>query len=215
MVVLDPVKVVIDNYPEDKEEWLEAENHPQKPEMGMRQVPFSRELFIEREDFLEDPPRRYFRLTPGREVRLKYAYYITCTEVIKNADGDVVELHCTYDPESRGGSTPDGRRVRGTLHWVSVPHALDVEVRLYDRLFLKEDPFDVEEGGSWMDSINPDARQVLKGCKAEVSLEDTQAGDRFQFMRKGYFCTDPDSTKDALVFNRTIALRDSWAKRKK
>ncbi|MDF1515421.1 MAG: glutamate--tRNA ligase family protein, partial [Anaerolineae bacterium] len=217
MVVLDPVKVVIDNYPGGQVEWMDAENHPQKPEMGTRTVPFSREIYIEREDFMENPSRKYYRLSPGREVRLKYAYYITCTDVMKDADGQVVELHCTYDPESRGGSTPDGRRVRGTLHWVSVPHALDAEVRLYDRLFLTEDPFDVDEevGESWLDNINPDAKKVLTGCKAEPSLGETTPGERYQFMRQGYFCTDPDSTPDALVFNRTIALRDSWAKIKR
>ena len=215
MVVLDPLKVILDNYPADLVEWLEVGNHPQNPEFGTRKVPFSREIYIDREDFMEDPPRKYYRLSPGREVRLTSAYYITCTDVIKDTDGNIVELHCTYDPESRGGSTPDGRRVRGTLHWVSVPHALDAEVRLYDRMFLKEDPFDVEEDESWMDGMNPDAKQVLLGCKAEGSLADTVPGDRYQFMRKGYFCTDPDSSGDSLVFNRTIALRDSWANRKK
>ncbi len=215
MVVLDPVKVIIDNYPEDQVEWFDVDNHPQRPEFGTRKVPFSREIYIDREDFMENPPRKYYRLSPGNEVRLTNAYYITCTGVTKDAEGNVTELHATYDPESQGGSSPDGRRVRGTLHWVSARHALDAEVRLYDRLFLKENPFDVEEDETWMDSMNPDALQVLLGCKAEASLAETKSGEKYQFMRKGYFCTDEDSTPDALVFNRTIALRDSWANRKK
>ena len=209
MAVLDPVKVVIDNYPEDQVEWMEVENHPQRPELGTRLLPFSREVYIERSDFMENPPRKYYRLAPGREVRLKGAYLIQFKELVKDAEGNVVEIHCTYDPASRGGEAPDGRRVRGTLHWVSVPHAVDAEVRLYDRLFLTEDP---EEGGNFMDNLNPNSLRVLTGCKVEPRLAATQPGDRYQFMRLGYFCTDPDSIPDHLVFNRTIELRDSWAK---
>jgi glutaminyl-tRNA synthetase len=215
MAVLNPLKVVIDNYPEEQVETFIAENHPQKPEMGTREVPFSRVIYIEREDFMEDPPRKYYRLAPGREVRLKYAYYITCTDVVKDDEGNVIEVHCTYDPASRGGSTPDGRKVRGTIHWVSASHALDAEVRLYDRLFIKENPDDVEEGETWLDYLNPDALKVLAGCKVEPSLAETRAGDRYQFMRKGYFCTDLDSGEAMLVFNLTVPMRDKWAKMQK
>jgi len=212
MAVLRPLKVVIDNYPEGRVEFFEAENHPQKPEMGTRKVPFSRTLYIEQEDFMEDPPRKYYRLAPGREVRLMSAYYITCVDIVKDAEGNVIELHCTYDPESRGGTTPDGRKVRGTLHWVSAAHALDAEVRLYDRLFTQEDPYEVEEDETWLDSLNPDALVVLAGCKVEPGLVETRPGDRCQFMRQGYFCTDLDTTEGLLVFNLTVSLRDSWAK---
>jgi len=212
MAVLDPVKIVIDNYPENQVEWMEAENHPQHPEMGLRKIPFSREIFIEREDFAEDPPRKYYRLAPGLEVRLKNAYLITYRNVVKNSDGNVVEIHCTYDPESRGGQAPDGRKVRGTLHWVSVPHALDAEIRLYDRLFMDEDPEDVGEDETFLDNLNPDSLAIETTCKVESTLAGTTPGERYQFMRTGYFCTDPDSTETHLVFNRTIALRDTWAK---
>ncbi len=212
MVVLDPIKVVIDNYPEGEVEWFEAENHPLKPEMGTRKVPFSREIYIEREDFMEHPPRKYYRLAPGREVRLKYAYLITYKDVVRDEQGNIVEIHCTYDPATRGGEAPDGRKVRGTLHWVSVPHALDVEVRLYDKLFTKEDPLDVPEGGDWLDNVNPNSLQVLTGCKAEPGLAETKPLDHFQFLRKGYFCTDLDSEPGKLVFNRTVPLRSSWDK---
>jgi glutaminyl-tRNA synthetase len=215
MAVLDPVKVVIDNYPEDKVESFAVSNHPQKPEMGTREVPFSREVYIERGDFMEDPPRKYYRLSPGREVRLMNAYYVTCVDVVKDADGNVVELHCTYDPQSRGGTTPDKRKVRGTMHWVSAVHALDAEVREYDYLFTKDDPADVEEGQDYMANLNPDSLTILTGVKVEPSLADTTPGDRYQFMRKGYFCTDPDSGDGTLVFNQTVSLRDSWARMQK
>jgi glutaminyl-tRNA synthetase len=212
MAVLRPLKVVIDNYPEDQVEELEAINNPEDEGMGSRQVPFSRVLYIEQEDYREDPPKKWFRLAPGREVRLKHAYYITCERAVKDAQGRVVELHCTYDPESRGGWTPDGRRVRGTLHWVSAAHALDAEVRLYDRLYVQAYPFDVEEGTDFTSNLNPNSLQTLTACKVEPSLADARPGDRFQFLRLGYFCVDPDSSAGGLVFNRTVPLRDTWAK---
>jgi len=213
MAVLRPLRVVIDNYPEDRVEELDAVNHPGDSSMGLRKVPFSRVLYIEREDFREDPPKKYFRLAPGREVRLKHAYLITCVRVVKDErTGEVVELHCTYDPETRGGVTPDGRKVRGTLHWVSAAHALEVEVRLYDYLFTKANPYDVEEGSDFKASLNPNSLVTLTSCRVEPSLGGAQPGNRYQFMRKGYFCVDPDSSDGALVFNRTVSLRDSWAK---
>ncbi|MCD6289665.1 MAG: glutamine--tRNA ligase/YqeY domain fusion protein [Anaerolineae bacterium] len=213
MAVLRPLRLVIDNYPEGQVEEFEVENNPEDPGMGTRKVPFSRVLYVERDDFMEDPPRRWFRLAPGREVRLKGAYYVTCVDVVKNEAGEVVELHCTYDPESRGGVTPDGRKVRGTLHWVSAEHALDAEVRLYDRLFLKADPEDVdEEGADFRANLNPNSLEVLTGCKVEPSLADAKVGDHCQFLRLGYFCVDPDSAKGKLVFNRTVTLRDTWGK---
>jgi len=210
MAVLDPLKVVITNYPEGQTEEFETENNPEDPSAGTRKVPFSRVVYIERDDFMEDPPRKFFRLAPGREVRLKSAYYITCDEVVKDPrTGEIVELRCTYDPESRGGSTPDGRKVRGTLHWVSAAHAVPAEVRLYDKLFLKEDP---EEGDDFMANLNPDSLQVVEGCLVEPSLAGAEPGTRVQFLRHGYFCVDPDSRPGKLVFNRTVPLRDSWAK---
>ena len=212
MAVLEPLKVVIDNYPEGQVETFDVPNHPQKPEMGTRQVPFSRVIYIEQEDFMEEPAPKYFRLAPGREVRLMNAYYVTCTNVVKDADGNVIELRCTYDPESRGGTTPDGRKVKGTIHWVSAAHALDAEVRIYDYLFTKDDPGDVPEGQDFMANLNPDSLVVLAGAKVEPSLAGTQPGDRYQFMRKGYFCTDPDTAEGKLVFNLAVSLRDSWAK---
>lgn len=213
MAVLEPLKVVIDNYPEGQVEEFEADNHPQKPELGTRQVPFSRELYIERADFMEEPPRKYFRLAPGREVRLKHAYYITCVDVVRDEQGAVVELHCTYDPESRGGATPDGRKVRGTLHWVSAEHALDAEVRLYEHLFTKANPYEVEEGADFTANLNPNSVLVLTACKVEPSLAHAAPGSRYQFMRQGYFCLDPvDSAGGARVFNRTVSMRDTWAK---
>lgn len=209
MAVLDPLKVVITNYPEDKIEYFEIENNPEDPAAGTRQVPFTREIYIERSDFMENPPRKYFRLAPGREVRLKGAYYITCNEVVKDpASGEIVELRCTLDPESRGGGTPDGRRVQGTLHWVSAKHALKAEVRLYDTLFTAEDP---EETGNILDKVNPDSLKVVEGF-IEESVEDAKPGAFFQFLRHGYFCVDPDSRPGRLVFNRTVTLRDSWEK---
>jgi len=212
MAVLRPLKVVIDNYPEGQVEWFEAENHPFHPEMGTRQVPFARELYIEQEDFMENPPGKYFRLAPGREVRLKYAYLVTCTGVEKDADGNVVEVHVTYDPTTRGGEAPDGRKPKGTLHWVSAVHARNAEVRLYEQLFLKENPYDVAEGQTWLDNINPNSLEVLPTSKLEPALVDLKPGDRFQFMRTGYFCVDPDSTPERPVFNLTVSLKDTWAK---
>ena len=215
MGVLNPLKVVIDNYPEDQSEELEAINNPEDPSAGSRQVPFSRELYIERDDFMEDPPRKFFRLAPGREVRLRYAYFITCNEVVKDDSGEIVELRCTYDPATRGGDAPDGRKVKATLHWVSAAHALEAEVRLYDRLFSAEDPTEEPEGGSWFDNVNPDSLQVLPTCYVEPSLKGVQPGARFQFERLGYFCVDPDSTADKPIFNRTVTLRDTWARMQK
>jgi glutaminyl-tRNA synthetase len=213
MAVLNPLKVVIDNYPEGQVEEFDAINNPEDPAMGARKVPFSREIYIERDDFREDPPRRFFRLSPGREVRLRYACYITCTDVVKDESGQVVEVHCTYDPESRGGSSPDARRVRGTLHWVSAAHAVDAEVRLYDRLFVTENPNDVPAGSNFTDNLNPDSLETLTSCKLEPSLAGAAPGSRYQFERLGYFCADPvDSSQGNLVFNRTVPLRDSWAR---
>jgi glutaminyl-tRNA synthetase len=210
--VLRPLKVTLLNYPPDQVEYLEAVNNPEDPDGGTRQVPFSRVIYIERDDFHPDPPKKFFRLAPGREVRLRYAYFITCVEVIMDELGEIVELHCTYDPETRGGSAPDGRKVRGTLHWVSAAHALDVEVRLYDRLFLKPNPLDTAKGENFQDTLNPDSLQVLEGCKVEPGLVDAKPGDKFQFERQGYFCLDPDSSPDKMVFNLTVPLRDTWAK---
>jgi len=214
MGVLRPLRVVIDNYPEDQVEEMEALNHPQDPSMGTRKVPFSRVLYIERDDFRKDPPRKFFRLAPGREVRLRYAYFVTCVDVVKDEQtGEVVELHCTYDPATRGGSSPDGRKVKGTLHWVSAPHALKAKVRLYDRLFLKEDPYDVEEGADFKSNLNPNSLETLTECRVEPSLAGAAPGSRYQFERQGYLCVDSvDSSDGALVFNRTVSLRDSWAK---
>ena len=213
MAVLRPLRLVIENYPEDLVEEFEVENNPEDPSMGTRKVPFSRVLYVERDDFREDPPKQWFRLAPGREVRLKGAYYVTCVDVIKDENGEPIELRCTYDPASRGGMTADGRKVRGTLHWVSAAHALDAEVRLYDRLFLKADPDDVdEEGADFKANINPKSLEVLTSCKVEPSLADAKVGDRYQFLRLGYFCVDPDSADGRLVFNRTVTLRDTWAK---
>jgi glutaminyl-tRNA synthetase len=212
MGVLDPLKVVIENYPEDREEELEAINNPEDESMGTRMLPFSRELWIERGDFMEDPPRKFFRLAPGREVRLKHAYFITCNEAIKDEEGNIVELRCTYDPETKGGDAPDGRKVRGTLHWVSAKHAADATVRLYGRLFTKENPDDVEEGETFMDYVSPDALEELVHCKVEPALKASEPGRHFQFLRHGYFCEDTDSAEGALVFNRTVSLRDTWAK---
>ena len=212
MAVLNPLKVVITNYPDGETDELDAINNPNDESAGTRIVPFSKELYIERDDFMEDPPRKFFRLAPGREVRLRYAYFITCNEMIKDDSGEITELHCTYDPATRGGDAPDGRRVKATLHWVSAEDALDAEVRLYDHLFTKENPEDTEEGQDFTANLNPDSLKVLTGCKVEPSVKDTQPLDRFQFERIGYFCTDTDSASDTLVFNRTVGLRDTWAK---
>jgi glutaminyl-tRNA synthetase len=212
MAVLRPLKVVIINYPEDQVEEVEAENNPEKPEAGKRKLPFSRELYIERDDFMEDPPRKYFRLAPGKEVRLKHAYYITCVDVVREKSGEIKELHCTYDPASRGGWTEDGRKVKGTLHWVSARHAVDGEVRLYDHLFMKEDPDEAEEGKDFISNLNPDSLEVLTGCKLEPGLMHADREARYQFLRLGYFVPDNDSRPDHPVFNRTTSLRDTWAR---
>ncbi len=212
MAVLRPVKLVIENYPEGQVEMMEAVNNPEDPSAGTRLVPFSRELWIEQDDFRETPPKGYFRLYPGNEVRLRYGYIVRCTGCVKDAEGRVVEVRCTYDPATRGGDTPDGRKVKGTIHWVSVPHAFEAEVRLYDNLFLKPDPDDTEPGKDWTSNLNPNSLEVLEGCKMEPSLKEAKPGDRFQFERLGYFCVDPDTTAERMVFNRTIGLRDTWAK---
>jgi glutaminyl-tRNA synthetase len=210
--ILRPLRVVVDNYPEDLVEEMDCINNPEDPSMGTRKVPFSRVLYLEQEDFREDPPKKWFRLAPGREVRLRYAYFITCVDVVKDGNGEVVELHCTYDPATRGGDAPDGRKVRGTLHWVSAAHSLPAEVRLYDQLFLKSDPDDVEEGADFTANLNPNSLEVLTGCRVEPGLAGGAPGSRYQFERQGYFCVDPDSRDGQLVFNRTVALRDTWAK---
>jgi len=216
MGVLDPLRVVITNYPEGETEELEAINNPEDESAGTRQVPFSREIYIERGDFMEDPPRKFFRLAPGREVRLRYAFFIKCEEVIKDDDGNVVELRCTYDPQTRGGNAPDGRKVKATLHWVSAQHAVDAEVRLYDHLFTKQDPFDAPEGQDFKANLNPDSLKTLTHCKLEPVLATALPGQRYQFERLGYFCVDcEDSQPNAPVFNRTVTLKDEWAKLQK
>ncbi len=215
MAVLRPLKVVIENYPEGQVEDLEAVNNPEDTSMGTRMVPFSRELYIERDDFREDPPKKFFRLAPGREVRLRYGYFITCTEVVKDANGEVTELRCTYDPATRGGNAPDGRKVKSTIHWVSAAHALQAEVRLYDYLFTKPDPSEVEEGEDYKSNLNPNSLEVVEECFVEPSLVMAKPGDGFQFERLGYFSVDVDSTDERLVFNRTVTLKDTWAKLEK
>jgi len=213
MAVLHPLKVVIDNYPADQEEeFVEVANNPEDPEAGTRQVPFSRELYIEQDDFREVPPPKYYRLSPGKEVRLRNAYFITAQSVTKDAAGNVVEVHCTYDPLSRGGQSPDGRKVKSTMHWVSAAHAISAEIRLYDKLFSKPDPYDLEEGQDVLDNLNPNSLEIVNNAKLEPSLASAKPSDRFQFERVGYFCVDSDSTPDKLVFNRTLPLKDTWAK---
>lgn len=212
MGVLRPLKLVIDNYPEGQTEQLDAVNNPEDPASGTRKVPFSRELYIEQDDFREVPPPKYFRLAPGREVRLRYAYFVTCTHVVKSEQGEVTEVHCTYDPATKGGDSPDGRKVKGTIHWVSAAESIPAEVRLYDHLFAKPDPEDVPEGQDWKVNINPKSLEVLTGSRLEPSLRDAPIGSRYQFERHGYFTIDPDSKPGQLVFNRTVSLRDSWAK---
>jgi glutaminyl-tRNA synthetase len=212
MTVLRPLKLVITNYPENTTELVDVINNPEEPTAGTRKVVFSRELYIERDDFMEVPPKKFFRLSPGVEVRLRCAYLLTCTGVVKNEQGEVIEVTCTYDPESRGGDAPDRRRVKATLHWVSAAHALRVEVRLYDRLFTTEDPENTQQGETFLSHLNPASLEVLGGCKAEASLATANVGDRFQFERLGYFAVDPDSRPGALVFNRSVSLRDTWAK---
>lgn len=212
MAVIKPLKVVIENYPEDKSEMLECVNNPEDPSAGTRLVPFSKVLYIEEEDFREDPPKQFFRLAPGREVRLRYAYFITCKEVIKDASGKITELRCTYDPATKGGDSPDGRKVKATMHWVSAPHAISAEVRLYDYLFSKPDPDDVEEGKDYKSNLNPKSLEIINDAKLEPPLKESKPGDTYQFERMGYFCMDPDSTDAKPVFNRTVTLRDTWAK---
>jgi len=213
MAVLRPLKLVIDNYPEGKSEELDAINNPEDPTMGMRKVPFSRTLYIEQDDFREEPPPKYYRLAPGREVRLRYAYFVKCINVAKDKNGKVIELHCTYDPQTRGGDAPDGRKVKATLHWVSAAHTISTEVRLYDRLFITPDPDEVKDTGKdFRVNLNADSLEVLSDCQAEPSLGNARPGDKYQFERLGYFCVDPDSRPGKLAFNRTVSLRDTWAK---
>jgi glutaminyl-tRNA synthetase len=214
MAVLNPLKLIIDNYPEGKTEELEAENNPEDPGMGARKIPFSRVLYIERDDFMIDPPKKYFRLSPGKEIRLKHAYYVTCVDYkTDEKTGEVTEVHCTYDPATRGGWSEDGRKVKGTSHWVSAEHALDAEIRLYEHLFTKENPDDPRDDTDFTEYINPDSLVVLKNCKAEPSLKNARPETRYQFLRQGYFCADSaDSSGDLPVFNRIVSLRDKWSK---
>jgi glutaminyl-tRNA synthetase len=212
MAVLEPLKVVITNLEADAAEPYSGPNHPANPEMGEREVVLTREIYIEQADFMEDPPRKYFRLAPGREVRLRYACYITATEVIRDDAGNIIEVHAEMDPESRGGSTPDGRRVKGTIHWVSATRNVPFEARLYETLFLKEDPNEVDEGGTFIDNLNPNSLEVAQAF-GEPALAEASVGDRFQFERTGYFCVDPDSSAGKLVINRSVGLRDSWGKK--
>ncbi len=212
MAVLRPLKVVIDNYPEGQTEEMDAVNNPEDASAGTRKVPFSRLLYIEQDDFREVPPKGYFRLSPGKEVRLRYGYFVTCTGVTKNDKGEVVEVHCTYDPATRGGNAPDGRKVKSTIHWVSAEHAVEAEVRIYENLFSKEDPGKVEEGQDFLSNLNPNSLELVSDAKVEPSLANAPAGTRYQFERLGYFCADPDSKPGKPVFNRTVALKDTWAK---
>jgi glutaminyl-tRNA synthetase len=213
LAVLRPLRLVIDNYPEGQTELLDAVNNPEDAAMGTRKVPFSRVLYIEREDFMEDPPKKFFRLAPGREVRLRYAYFVKCVNVVKDErTGEILEVHCTYDPATKGGDAPDGRKVKATLHWVSASHAIEAEVRLYDHLFTKQDPEDVEEGQDFTVNLNPNSLEILRSCQVEPGLAASKPGDRFQFERLGYFCVDKDSCPGKLLFNRTASLKDTWAK---
>ncbi|MEJ2627654.1 MAG: glutamine--tRNA ligase/YqeY domain fusion protein [bacterium] len=213
MGVLKPLKVIIDNYPDNQEEQLEAVNNPEDSSMGTRMVPFSKVIYIEQDDFMEDPPKKFYRLAPGREVRLRYAYFITCVKVVKDgATGVIKELHCTYDPATKGGNAPDGRKVKATLHWVSAAHALAVEVRIYNHLFSVPNPAEVKPGQDWKETINPESVKVLSSCQVEPSLQDSIPGYRVQFERKGYFCVDPDSNSDTLIFNQIVGLRDTWVR---
>jgi len=213
MAVLRPLRVIIDNYPEGQVEWLETDNNPENPSMGTRKIPFSRVIYIEQEDFMENPPKKFFRLAPGREIRLKSAYIIKCERVVKDEQtGKILELHCTYDPESKSGGVNSGRKVKGTSHWVSAAHALKAEVRLYDQLFQVENPDNEADGADFKAHLNPNSLERLTGCLVEPSLADAQPGNRYQFLRQGYFCVYPDSTKETLVLNRIVSLRDTWAK---
>jgi glutaminyl-tRNA synthetase len=212
MAVVRPLRVVIENYPAGQVEQLEAVNNPEDPAAGTRQVPFSRELFIERDDFMENPPRKFYRLSPGNEVRLRYGYLVRCVGVTKNAAGEILEVKCTYDPATRGGNAPDGRKVKSTIHWVSAAHAVTAEVRLYDRLFAVEDPLATAPGEDFTAGLNPASLEVVSDCKVEPGLANATVGSRVQFERMGYFCVDPDSRPGAPIFNRTVGLRDTWAK---
>jgi glutaminyl-tRNA synthetase len=213
--VLRPVKLVIDNYPEDQVEELDAVNNPEDESAGTRKVPFSRVLYIEQDDVRETPPPKYFRLFPGNEVRLRYAYYVKCTSVTKDASGNITEVHCTYDPATRGGDSPDGRKVKSTIHWLAAEHSLPAEVRLYDHLFKTSEPDDVPEGQDWKSNLNPNSLEILTTARIEPCLADTTIGEKFQFERQGYFSVDPDSTAGKLVFNRAVSLKDTWAKEQK
>lgn len=212
MGVLNPLKVIIDNYPDKQEEELTAINNPEDPSAGSRKIPFSKILYIEKDDFMEDPHPKFYRLAPGREVRLRYAYFIKCGDVIKDKEGNILEIHCTYDPMTKGGDASDGRKVKATLHWVSAKHSISAEARLYDKLFIKENPLKVEDGGDFKDNLNPNSLQIIKNLKLEPSLLGTKPGDIYQFERLGYFCVDPDSTGEKIIFNRTVTLKDEWAK---
>jgi len=213
MAVLKPLRVVIDNYPDDLVEEMEAVNNPEDASMGTRKVPFSKVLYIEQDDFREVPPKQYYRLSPGKEVRLRYGYFITCTSVVKDEiTGDVTEVHCTYDPATRGGNAPDGRKVKSTIHWLSAAHAVDAEVRLYENLFTRENPNETKEGEDFTANLNPNSLETLPSAKVEPSLAKVEVGTRYQFERLGYFCVDPDSKPGKPVFNRTLPLRDAWAK---
>ncbi len=212
MAVLNPLKVVIENYPDDLVEEMDAINNPEDPSAGTRKVPFSKVIYIEQDDFMENPHPKFYRLAPGKEVRLRYAYFIKCTDVIKDEKGNIVELRCTYDPNTKGGNAPDGRKVKATLHWVSAKHAFDAEIRLYNYLFLKPDPNDVPEGSDWRSNINPNSLVILSNCKLEPELKNLKVGKKVQFERQGYFCVDPDTTDTNMVFNRTVTLKDEWAK---
>jgi glutaminyl-tRNA synthetase len=210
--VLRPLKLVITNYPEGQEEYVDVANNPEDAAAGLRQVPFSRELYIEQDDFREVPPPKYYRLSPGKEVRLRNAYFVTAQKVVKDAAGNVIEVQCTYDPASRGGNSPDGRKVKSTMHWVSARHAISAEIRIYDKLFANPNPGDVPEGGSYLDNLNPNSLEIISDAKLEPSLASAKIDDRYQFERVGYFCLDRDSAPGKLVFNRTLPLKDGWAK---
>ncbi|HEX3011862.1 MAG TPA: glutamine--tRNA ligase/YqeY domain fusion protein [Syntrophomonadaceae bacterium] len=212
MAVLRPLKIILDNYPADQVEWLDAENNPEDPAAGYRKIPFTRELYIEQEDFMEDPPKKFFRLTPGGEIRLKHAYIIKCEQVVKDDNGAIMELHCTYDPESKSGGATSGRKIKGTSHWVSASHAIEAEVRLYDKLFAAENPDEEAEGSDYKSNLNPKSLEVVKNCMVEPALADASTGERFQFLRQGYFSVDPDSKAGRPVYNRIVSLRDTWAK---
>jgi glutaminyl-tRNA synthetase len=212
MAVLRPLKLVIENYPGGQEEFVEVANNPEDPSAGTRQVPFSREVYIEQDDFREVPPPKYYRLSPGKEVRLRNAYFVAAKSVVKDGEGNVVEVRCTYDPASRGGNSPDGRKVKSTMHWVSAAHSISAEIRLYDKLFAKADPGEVDEGESFLSNLNPNSLEILTDARLEPSLANAKAGDRFQFERVGYFCVDADSTPGHPVFNRTLPLKDTWAR---